>query len=106
MQNQLNKGQQKRLIYIEYKSGEIEGHKARVGWVTFSKSGKSIYYRNLMFSPIKGGGISGNYFCETLEGEFWISGIKKRGSNAHWAEYANIHIDTDAVEAYNEIKAS
>ena len=90
-------------MYVENKNGEIDGWSARIGWVTFSRSGRSIYYRDLVLKRIKGGGTSGNYYCEKTSQEFWISGIKKRGSNAHWAEPTKIYIDPDAAADYREI---
>ena len=103
MKNQLTQGKQKRVMYIENKEGDIDGYSARIGWVTFSKSGRTVYYKNLALKAIKGGGIAGNYFCEETGEEFWVSGIKKRGSNAHWAESVDIHIDSDAIEEYEAI---
>jgi len=101
--SQLTHGKSKRLMYVENKDGEIDGWAARIGWVTFSRSGRSIYYRDLVLKRLKGGGISGNYYCEETGAEFWVSGIKKRGSNSHWAEPTKIHIDPDAAAEYKEI---
>ena len=103
MKNQLTQGKQKRVMYVENKEGDIDGYSARIGWVTFSKSGRSIYYKNLTLKAIKGGGIAGNYYCEETGNEFWVSGIKKRGSNAHWAESVSVHIDSDAAAEYEAI---
>ena len=86
-------------MYVENKStGE-----ARIGWVTFSKTGKTIYYQNKILKRLKGGGISGNHLCEDTNDEYWISGVKKKGSNAHWAEPVKIIIDDDAKEEYEKI---
>lgn len=87
-------------MYVENKNnGE-----ARIGWVTFSKTGKTIYYKEKVLKRIKGGGISGNYYCEDTDDEYWISGVKKIGSNAHWAESVKIEIDTDAIDEYEKIR--
>ena len=102
--SQLTQNQKTRLMYIENKAGEIDGASARIGWVTFSKTGRTIYYRGRSFKSLKGNGISGNYFDEKTEEEYWISGIKKRGDNRHWSESVSIQIDEDAVEEYNKIK--
>lgn len=77
-------------MYVEKKDGDIDGVDARIGWVTFSKSGCSIYYRGKTLKRAKGGGVVGNHFDEEAGEEYWVSGIKKRGSNAHWAEYERI----------------
>lgn len=103
--NQLTRGKESRVMYIENKNGDVFGADARIGRVTFSKSGLSIYYRELTFKKLKGGGISGNYYEESSGDEYWISGIKKDGGNVHWAESATVAIDEDAQEEYYAIKA-
>lgn len=104
--SQLTRGEERRLMYLENKDGEIDGYVARIGWVTFSKTGRTIYYRSRSLARLKGGGVSGNYFCEATHQEYWISGIKKRGSNVHWAESASVHIDEDAIEEYAKQRTS
>ena len=90
-----------RGLYVENKSGDIDGHRARIGWVTFSKSGLTIYYRGRSFARSKGQGISSNYFDTQTGEEYWISGLKRRESNIHLAERRfSVHIDEDATEAY------
>jgi len=101
--NQLTRGESRRVMYIENKEGDIDGVAARIGWVEFSKSGRSVYYRGKTLIRAKGGGIRGNHFDEESGEEYWVSGIKKRGSNSHWAETVNIEIDSDAVEEYERI---
>ncbi len=101
--NQLTKGENRRVMYVENKDGDIDGVDARIGWVTFSKSGRSVYYRGKTLKRAKGGGIAGNHFDEETGEEYWVSGIKKRGSNAHWAESASIAVDDDAKEEYERI---
>lgn len=105
MKNQLNRGLQKRLMYVENKDGDIDGVSARIGWVSFSKTGKTVYYRDLELASLGGRGISGNFRDVETGDEFWVSGVKKRGSNAHWAESVDIEIDPDALEAYRELRS-
>lgn len=103
--NQLNKGNLTRLMYFENKRGLIDGVTARIGWAQFSKTGKSIKYRGLEFQSCKGRGNYANYF-ETISGdEYWISGVKKRGSNIHYAE-KNVQclVDEDAKEALKALR--
>jgi hypothetical protein len=105
MRNQLNRGLRRRVMYVENKSGTNQGVNARIGWVTFSKSGRAIYFRERTL--LKGNGISANFFDEETGEWFWVSGVKKRGSNAHPAERAvAIEIDEDALDAYREIRSS
>ncbi len=102
--NQLTKGHQRRVMYIENKDGEIDGAAARIGWVAFSKSGLSVYYRGRTLSRAKGGGVVGNHFDIETGEEYWVSGIKKNGSNVHWAESVKAVIDDDAKDEYQRIK--
>lgn len=105
MKNQLTRGLKQRLMYIENKHGDIDGAQARIGWVRFSKTGQSVYYRDKTLSRIKGGGIRGNFLDAATGAEYWVSGVKQRGSNTHWAESVHIDIDADALEAYAELRA-
>lgn len=76
--NQLNLGQTKRVMYIENKGGLIGGVNARIGWVSFSKTGKTIYYKDKTFSKNPIAGNSGNYIDAETGQEYWISGVKKQ----------------------------
>jgi hypothetical protein len=98
--SQLTQGKTRRLMYVEAKSGAGDRGPARIGWVTFSKTGLSIYYNGQCFKRMKGGGISGNYAEEMSGDEYWISGIKKTGGNRHWAGGGPVHVDEDAREEY------
>lgn len=91
-------------MYVENKQGDIDGADARIGWVTFSKSGLTVYYRGRTLQRLTGGGVRGNYFDAETREEYWVSGVKKRGSNAHPARPVTIAIDDDAVEEYERIK--
>jgi len=104
--NQLNRGMRRRLMYVEDKSGDIDGVAARIGWVSFSKSGHSVFYRDRELKRIKGGGISGNFFDVATSEEYWISGVKTRGSNTHWAASTKCEVDIDAAQEYQRVRAS
>lgn len=103
--NQLNLGQPKRIMYIENKDGLIDGADARIGWVSFSKTGKTIYYKDKVFISNKGKGVRGNYSDIETGEEYWISGIKKRYSNIHPCESIGaVIVDQDARVEYRRIK--
>ena len=88
-----------RIMYIENKSEGLSGP-ARIGRVTFSKSGKSIYYRGKQFRSLKGSGFKANYFEVESGGEYWISGPKKDGSDRLYGERLPIEIDEDVRDEY------
>jgi hypothetical protein len=88
-----------RIMYIEDKSEGLSGP-ARIGRVTFSKSGKSIYYKGKRFRSLMGSGFKANYFEVESGGEYWISNPKKDGSDRLYRERVPIEIDEDVREEY------
>ena len=86
-----------RIMYIECKSDGLSGH-ARIGRVSFSKSGKTIYYGGREFGKLSGGGFKSNYFDVETREEYWISGCKKRGGDRLYPGL--IEIDDDVREEY------
>jgi hypothetical protein len=102
--NQLTRGAEKRVMYIENKDGDIDGVTGRIGWVTFSKSGRSVYYRGRTLKRTKGGGVRGNFFDEATGQEYWVSGVKGRGSNAHPAERTEVAVDEDACKECERLR--
>jgi hypothetical protein len=105
VETQLTRGLKRRLMYVENKDGEIDGASGRIGWVSFSKTGQTVYYRGRELVKLKGGGIRGNFMDVATREEYWVSGVKKRGSNAHWAESVAVAIDPDALEGYRALRA-
>lgn len=103
--NQLSKGLERRLMYIENKEGLVDGARARIGWVEFSKSGRTVYYKGKSLIAIGGRGVSGNFMDEETREEYWVSGVKKRGSNAHSAEKVRPVVDDDAREEYERLRS-
>ncbi|WP_433968207.1 hypothetical protein [Tunturiibacter gelidiferens] len=88
-----------RIMYIEYKGNDLTGP-ARIGRVTFSKTGETLYYRGKSFQSLKGNGFKANYFdVDTLE-EYWISGPKKSGGDSLYATNVATEIDDDVREEY------
>lgn len=87
-----------RIMYIECKAGELTGN-ARIGRVTFSKTGRTLYYRGQAFQSLKGAGFKSNYYCVETGEDYWISGPKRRGGDALYGS-APIDIDEDVREEY------
>lgn len=91
-------------MYLENKSAQPAGQSgvrgpARIGRVTFSKSGKSLYYRGKTFQSLKGSGFKANYFdIETLD-QYWISGPKRNGADGLYGPRPT-PIDEDVREEY------
>lgn len=84
-------------MYIEYKGEDIVGP-ARIGRITFSKTGKSLYYGGHTFSSLNGTGFKTNYVNDDTGEEYWISGCKKNGTDALYS--TTVEIDEDVAEEY------
>lgn len=86
-----------RIMYMEYKGDGIVGS-ARIGRVTFSKTGKSVYYRGQRFKTLSGRGFKANYFKVETGEHYWISGCKRDGTDALYSTV--VEIDDDVREEY------
>ena len=90
---------QTRIMYIESKADGLTGP-ARIGRVSFSKTGRTLYYRGRSFQSLKGAGFKSNYYeIETGE-EYWISGPRKDGADRLYGEPVAVDIDDDVREEY------
>ena len=88
-----------RIMYIECKAGSLTGT-SRIGRVTFSKTGRTFYYRGQTFQSLKGAGFKSNYYCVETGEDYWISGPKRRGGDALYGGSTPIEIDDDVREEY------
>lgn len=86
----------KRIMYIECKSGGLEGP-GRIGWVEFSRTRRSYYYGGRRFQKTKSGYKYNCLDAETGE-EYWISGPSKDGADRLYGGV--VEIDEDAREEY------
>ena len=104
-------GHQTRIMYIENKGGGYEERwgqhvpsggeltgPGRIGRVTFSKTGKTIYYGGKTFN--RWNGDKANYVCEETGESCWISGPKRRGGDSLYETNIAIEIDEDVREEY------
>lgn len=92
--------QKTRIMYIEDKSESLNGV-ARIGRVTFSKSGRSLTYQGRTFLSLSGRGSKANYFDEESGGHYWISGPRKDGQDRLYPQSSRpVEIDEDVAEEY------
>jgi len=104
-------GHKTRIMYVENKGGEIVERRGqqvpsaggltgpgRIGRVTFSKTGKSMYYDGKTFHRAEG--FKSNYVCEQTGESYWISGPKRRGGDALYATNIATKIDENVREEY------
>ncbi|MEO7039691.1 MAG: 1-deoxy-D-xylulose-5-phosphate synthase [Candidatus Elarobacter sp.] len=85
-------------MYIENKSAGLEGP-ARIGRVTFSKTGKSLMYDGKQFRSLKGRGFKANFFDTATGEEYWISGPKRNGADRLYGG-GSVPIDADCRAEY------
>jgi hypothetical protein len=85
-------------MYIENKSGDELNGVGRIGRVSFSKTGKTIYYGKSELQSLKGYGFKSNYFDVNTGDHYWVSGPKKNGQDTLYPDY--IQIDEDVREEY------
>ena len=89
-------------MYVELKTGYNDNGPAWIGTAFFSKTGATIYFNGSSF--LKGERHSSGNYLEVLSGgSYWISGIKKKGTDRHWAGNGKIKIDKNVVAEYLEI---
>lgn len=93
-----------RIMYIESKSQGLNGT-ARIGRVTFSKSGATLYYQGKSFQSLKGSGFKSNYFDVDTGEVYWISGPRQDGQDRLYQSNLPVEIDEDiAAEYWHEIR--
>ncbi|WP_179320726.1 hypothetical protein [Winogradskyella helgolandensis] len=88
------------LKYIELKSGFGDTGPAWIGMAEFSKSGRTVYFNGKALKNSNAQGIAGNYYDIESGDEYWVSGIKKNGTDRHWAGGGKVMIDRNVVDLY------
>ena len=84
------------IMYIELKPDGVSGT-ARIGRVSFTKSGRGLYYQGRLYLKQKGG-FKTNYFDAETGEAVWISGCKESGGDRLYS--GSIEIDDDVREEY------
>lgn len=93
----------KTLRYIELKSGHSDNGPAWIGYVTSSKTGRTLYFDGRGLMKLKGqrrAEMGGNYVDMETGESFWISGVKKNGEDRHWAGSGKVLVEAVAVPEY------
>jgi hypothetical protein len=86
-------------MYIESKAEGLTGP-ARIGRVTFSKTGATLYYGGQSFQSLKGFGFKSNYRDVESGDEYWISGPRRDGADGLYKSNVRAAIDEDVREEY------
>lgn len=92
-----------RIMSIEVKSGGLIGP-ARIGRVTFSKTGRTIYYCGRSFRSLKGRGFKASYHDVETGDSFWVSGPKRDCSDALYGGSTPTEIDDVRAEYWRDLR--
>jgi hypothetical protein len=93
----------KLLKYVELKSGHSDNGPAWIGYVTPSKTGRTLYFNGRGLMKLKGqrrGDSGGNYIDMETGESFWISSVKKNGEDRHWAGSGKVLVEAAAASDY------
>lgn len=91
-------------MYVESKADGLTGP-ARIGRVTFSKSGATLHYRGRSYQSLSGQGHKTNYFDVESGDQYWISGPRRDGADRLYGERLPVEIDDDVrVEYWTDIR--
>src|SRR2546428_11936994 len=85
------------------KSGHSDNGPAWIGYVTSSKTGRTLYFNGRGLMKLKGqrrGEAGGNYVDMENGESFSVSGEKKNGEDRHWAGSGKVLIEAAAVSDY------
>ena len=89
------------LKYIELKTGFSDNGPAWIARVKVSKSGRTIYFNGRALKQRSSG--PGNFIDLETHECFWVSGVKRDGTDRHWAGSGRILIEAAALDEYLSI---
>lgn len=89
------------LKYIELKSGQNDCGPAWIARVRLSRSKTVVYFNGKALA--RAHGIYSNHVDLATREWYWISNVKKRGNDRHWAGSGKVMIETSAIDEYLKI---
>jgi len=87
------------LKYVERCTGANHNGDAWIGYAEISRTGRTVYFNGKAFVRAPSS-VMGNHLDVDNYDEYWISGVKKTGTNRHWAGSGRIQIESTAVSEY------
>lgn len=88
------------IKYVELKTGFSHGGPAWIGIVSYSKSGRTLYFNGKALQSLKGTGITANYFDIESGDEYWVSGVKKNLQDRHEFGSGMIQVERRIKDEY------
>lgn len=91
-----------RIMYMELQTwgGRTDIGPSRIGFLSFSQTGRTLYYRDHIFQRRHGDASGANYVDVDSGDEYWISGCKKNGQDRLSGSVGGVEIDEDIREEY------
>lgn len=91
----------RRIMYIENKSGDLDGE-GRIGWVEATRSGRTYIYRGRRLAKTRRG-YKYNCIDEENGDQYWVSGPHKDGADKLYGGV--VQVDEDArIEYWTRIR--
>lgn len=82
-----------RIMYIQ--RGTMPG---RIGRVRLSKTGRTLYYGELVLESLDGRGYKANFVDVATSAQYWISGPRKDGQDTLYSGL--VEVDDDVLVEY------
>ncbi len=91
-------------MYVEMKTGHDGDGPASIGWVTLSKTGRTLTYRGRVLERFDG--LVGNWRDTVTGEELWVSSVKRDRHHRRGAGTGPVQVDDDARQEYERITSS
>jgi len=91
------------IKYIELTTKGNHNGPAWIGLVSFSKSGKTLYFDGKAFQRVGSSRTSGNFYDIETGEEYWISGVKKNMNDRHIFGSGKIFVEKRILNDYLKI---
>ncbi len=87
------------IRYVELKSSaHTDADEAWIARVWPSTSGKTLYFKDMALK--RSSGTDSNHIDLETGDLYWVSGVKKKGTNRHWS--GSIYIEKSLLPWYEE----
>jgi len=91
------------IKYIELITGFTHNGPAWIGLVSFSKTGKTLYFNGKAFQRVGSDRTRGNFYDIETGEEYWISGAKRNMNDRHIYGYGKIFVEKRILNDYLKI---
>lgn len=90
------------LLYVELKSGFSDNGPAWIGRGAFTRSRRTVYFNGWALHKVKGNGV--NHIDAETGSFYWVSGVKKDGTDRYKFGGGKIFINEELVGEYLKLR--